>query len=92
MKPFFAFLHAVSAASVPTVIFHGLNDNCNNNEILTQVIQNNTGAPAFCIEVGNGVQTTWRTTINNQAQEACQKIIDDPLLGKAPEINAIGFS
>lgn len=87
-----AIFGAISAASVPNVIFHGLNDNCQNNMILVDVIKNATQAPTYCIEIGQGAKTTWLHTIINQAEEACENVKNHPILGKAPEINTMGFS
>ena len=73
-------------------MFHGLNDNCTNNINLKEIVQRVTGAPAICIEIGTGVETTWNTVFTHQAQEACEKVIAHSLLSTAPEINVIGFS
>jgi hypothetical protein len=57
---------------VPTAIFHGLNDNCNNNKILTQNLSKATGnAYVKCIEIGSGTSTTWWKQLTLQAKEAC---------------------
>lgn len=90
--PLIAILSMASAHNIPTVIFHGLNDNCQNNLELTKMIELKTGSPAICIEIGNGVETTWHTKFSNQAKEACQKVLENDVLSSSPEINAIGFS
>lgn len=89
---FTLFIPQVVFASVPTVIFHGLNDNCLKNFELTKIIERSTGSPAICIEIGNGVETTWHQSFSEQAREACQKVMDNQMLQESPEINAIGFS
>jgi hypothetical protein len=45
---------------IPTAIFHGLNDNCTNNHVLTENLSKATGgAYVRCIEVGDGRRTSW---------------------------------
>ena len=55
---------AVQKMGVPTAIFHGLNDNCTNNRILTENLSKVTGgAYVKCIEVGDGRRTSWWTEL-----------------------------
>jgi palmitoyl-protein thioesterase len=56
------------------------------------MIQSKTASPTFCIEIGNGIETTWHEKFSNQAREACQKVMENKVLFTSPEINAIGFS
>jgi hypothetical protein len=72
------------ADEIPTLIFHGLNDNCQNNAILTKLIQNKTGQPAFCVGIEHGITSTWLTNFNAQAEDACEKVMNNPLISKAP--------
>ena len=57
MKNFFLIFG--NALAVPTAIFHGLNDKCESNQVLTDMIAEETNDFALCIEIGEGAKTTW---------------------------------
>ena len=43
---------------VPTVVFHGMRDNCDNNRKLIEVLNEGTGELVDCIEIGDGINTS----------------------------------
>ena len=65
-----------SKANVPTVVFHGMHDNCENNAQLVDLLADGTKAHVECIEIGNGVSTSMWTKFMEQAKEACKKVQD----------------
>ena len=57
-KSFMLLALGQASAVVPTAYFHGMHDDCKNNEVLTQVMSEDLGAPVECIEIGNGIETS----------------------------------
>lgn len=54
-------LGASSRESVPTIVFHGMHDNCENNKALVDILAKGTNAHVECIEIGDGVTTSiWK--------------------------------
>lgn len=66
--------HVARVKSVPTAVFHGLNDNCSLNAEMVKILAEETNAHVECIEVGSGRRSTWWRTLGSQAAEACAKI------------------
>lgn len=60
--------------SVPTAVFHGLNDNCSLNAEMVRILGEETKAHVECIEVGSGRRSTWWRSLGSQAAEACAAI------------------
>ena len=52
---------ASTRTGVPTIVFHGMHDNCENNKVLVDLLAEGTNAHAECIEIGDGVKTSiWK--------------------------------
>jgi hypothetical protein len=47
-----------SKQGIPTAYFHGMHDDCKNNEGMVEVLANDLEAPVVCIEVGDGIETS----------------------------------
>ena len=82
-----------SNIALPTVIFHGFGDACENPGManFTKEIGEGTGAYATCIEIGNGASTSIWENFETQAEEACSKVLADPHFNDGP-FNAMGLS
>lgn len=76
----------------PVVLFHGLGDECTNSGFskLTQSIAKDLNTYAACIEIGNGMLTSFIKDFRKQAEEACQKLKQDPKL--QGDIQVVGLS
>jgi hypothetical protein len=49
---------------VPTIIIHGLNDNCTeNSDLVVNLSEKLGGTYVKCIEIGDGKRTTWWTNL-----------------------------
>ena len=78
---------------VPTAIFHGIMQNCQEAKLQEQVteIQKGTGGHAECIEIGEGEMTTLFTPLEKQSEEACSKLQSHPIFGNQ-QFNIVGLS
>mgnify|MGYP001806949364 CR=1 FL=1 len=81
-----------AAAAVPTAIFHGMGDACIHPGMhsFAKKIADETGAYAKCVEIGNGSMTSLFENFEKQAEEACEKVINDPNF--QGEFNVLGLS
>ena len=81
-------------AAIPTAIFHGLGDACiyPGMHSFTKEIKSQTGADAKCFEVGNGSITSMTDNFEDQAEKACNKLLEDETYANADEINVMGLS
>ena len=69
---------AYAREGVPTVVFHGMHDNCENNKVLVGILKEKTHAYVECIEIGDGVSTSMWKKFMDQAKEACNKVLEHP--------------
>ena len=76
---------------IPTAYFHGMHDDCKNNEGMVEVLSHDLEAPVHCIEVGDGIETSIIKQFIVQAQMACESLLQHPAF-QVEEINVIGFS
>jgi palmitoyl-protein thioesterase len=77
----------------PTVIFHGIGQQCS-EELLANLVEEinlGTNSHTECIEIGNGARTSVASSVNSQAEEACQKILEHPVFSQQ-EFNIVGLS
>ena len=90
---FAAALAAATASAVPTAIFHGLGDACiyPGMHHFTKQIKEGTGDYAKCVEVGNGSITSITDNFMDQAEKACNKLLEDENFA-VDEINVMGLS
>ena len=84
---------AASVSAVPTAIFHGLGDACifPGMHHFTKQIGEGTGDYAKCLEVGNGSITSMTDNFMDQADKACQALLNDENFA-VDEINVMGLS
>ena len=74
------YVYGKAENGVPTVYFHGLNDNCTNNaETVKYMSQYTNHSYVRCIEIGDGRKTTWWLHITKQAKMACELLLEDPV-------------
>ena len=73
---------ALSEVKIPTVIFHGMGDACDNYGMAKFVksIENQVGTYTVCIEVGSGALTSIFDNFEDQGEKACKKVLKDPQL------------
>lgn len=91
--PFFC-LFSIIYCTYPIAFFHGITDNCENNERFIKNLQADLNVHVECIEIGEG---NWDSSIKSiiqpiqtQVEEACKKINSNPYFqGK---FNILGFS
>lgn len=88
-----ALIGATSAEVLPTVIFHGFGDACGNPGMksFTKEIQDQTGAHAECIEIGNGAMSSIFENFEKQAEQACTKVKANPNFANT-NFNVMGLS
>ena len=78
---------------VPTAIFHGVRQKCNEEKLilLEEEVRKGTGGYAQCIEIGNGEVSSIFSPMVLQVDEACKKIQEHPVFGNQ-EFNVVGLS
>ncbi|XP_059636048.1 uncharacterized protein LOC132278264 [Cornus florida] len=61
--------------SLPFVVFHGIADNCTDKvSIITQKLTNWSGSEGYCIEIGDGYNSSIYMPLMNQTTIACEKV------------------
>jgi palmitoyl-protein thioesterase len=87
-----AFISAVSAAGLPTAMFHGFGDACINpgDGQFDKIIKKGTGAPVHCIEVGLPFEGEVLGDIQNVADISCQKVANNTVFHG--DFNVVGLS
>ncbi|KAL8064598.1 hypothetical protein ABFX02_01G100700 [Erythranthe guttata] len=79
-------------APLPFILLHGVNNQCSSSQSTLYVKQlsewsNTTG---YCLEIGNGVQSSWLIPLEKQVEEACKKVKAMKELSKG--YNIVGLS
>ncbi|KAL8064589.1 hypothetical protein ABFX02_01G100100 [Erythranthe guttata] len=64
------------SAPLPFILLHGINSQCSSSEIAGYVNRlsewsNTTG---YCLEIGNGIWSSWVVPLEKQVEEACKKV------------------
>ncbi|EFJ37944.1 hypothetical protein SELMODRAFT_74606 [Selaginella moellendorffii] len=89
-----AMLQLSPAASsvLPFVVLHGISDECKHHGItkFTTDLGTMSGAPGYCIEIGNGASDSWFLRLDKQVELACKEIKLIPEL--AGGYNIVGLS
>ncbi|CAG9316784.1 unnamed protein product [Blepharisma stoltei] len=82
----------LGTAAYPVAIFHGLNQNCNDSTYVqfTSYLGKQLNTYTRCVEIGNGVATSFLMSMTDQAKEACQKVKADPNFANG--LNVVGLS
>ncbi|KAF5732878.1 hypothetical protein HS088_TW17G00411 [Tripterygium wilfordii] len=64
------------AFTVPFVVLHGLNDKCSHRGVtrFTELLSSWSNSQGYCIEIGDGVWTSWTMLLLEQTEIACQKV------------------
>lgn len=57
--------------------------------MFTEILSNHSGQEGFCIEVGNGIKTSWFTALTTQVDEVCETIKSTPELQSGYNIVAL---
>lgn len=81
------------STALPNVIFHGMGDQCVNPGMtqFTDYIKTKTGDYTTCVIIGkNEAVTSLTDPMQDQSDEACQKILSDPNL--QGDFNVMGLS
>ncbi|MCO5597151.1 hypothetical protein L7F22_051227 [Adiantum nelumboides] len=54
----------------------GLGNECNREGMtwFTELLSNHSGQDGFCVEVGNGIKSSWFTSITSQVDEVCETV------------------
>ncbi|XP_047320273.1 palmitoyl-protein thioesterase 1-like [Impatiens glandulifera] len=67
---------AVSSSTTPFILLHGLNNACTHQDVknLTAQLITHSGSPGYCVEVGNGVLSSWFTPMQKQVEIVCNKV------------------
>eukprot|EP00243_Klebsormidium_subtile_P008751 TRINITY_DN4212_c0_g1_i1.p1 TRINITY_DN4212_c0_g1~~TRINITY_DN4212_c0_g1_i1.p1 ORF type:complete len:340 (+),score=36.82 TRINITY_DN4212_c0_g1_i1:336-1355(+) len=80
------------AAALPFVILHGIGDQCSNPGLssLTKSLTKSAGVVGTCIEIGDGVSSSWLMPLYEQVKEVCRKVKALPHLQAG--FNLVGFS
>jgi len=81
----------------PTVVFHGVHDDCKNTlytDFTDAVNSNVTGTYAECVQIEKGHEafTSVFTSIESQGERYCEVIKKHEVFGKASHLNLVGFS
>lgn len=85
-------LFSLTNCIYPIALFHGIVDSCTmkNTSKLVSDLQNDLGVHVECIEIGNGFMDSVTKSIDDQVEEACNKIKSNPnFQGK---FNILGIS
>ena len=89
---FLILLFSYSNCIYPIALFHGIVDSCTmkNTSKLVSDLQNDLGVHVECIEIGNGFKDAVTKSIEDQVEEACQKIKSNPNF--QDKFNILGIS
>lgn len=81
-----------STYSIPFVVFHGIADKCTSTGVkrFTELLSNWTGTEGYCIEIGNGVRSSWFMPFMEQTTIACEKVKNMSELSEG--YNIVGLS
>ncbi|XP_047323983.1 palmitoyl-protein thioesterase 1-like [Impatiens glandulifera] len=77
---FFLFMillkFAAISSSIPFVVLHGIGSSCSNHDTqnLTQELIIHSRSPGHCIEVGDGIWSSWFTPMHKQVEIVCEKV------------------
>ena len=93
-SPFFDTIVEDELNGVPTAMFHGLGDFCENPGIIQidRIIKRGTGGKTKCVDVGFPSIGEMFNNIEHVAEVSCQKLQNDPVFSQAEEFNVIGLS
>ncbi len=71
-------LLSLAYSAYPTVVFHGINDNCPNQQRFVDVIEQGINAYVTCKETGADLHSILGNSITAQAELACELVKQDP--------------
>ena len=87
----FVLILSIAFSALPTIIFHGVNDECNSMmKSIARQVSESTDAHAECMEIGDGTITSDLFSVPVQGWYACRKIMNSKVF--ADGFNLIGFS
>lgn len=92
--PFYEYTAEEDLNGIPTAMFHGLGDFCENPGIIQidRQISKGTGGKVRCIDVGFPSIGEVFNNIETVAEKSCQKLQQDETFANAEEFNVIGLS
>eukprot|EP00271_Cylindrocystis_brebissonii_P007680 TRINITY_DN21280_c0_g1_i1.p1 TRINITY_DN21280_c0_g1~~TRINITY_DN21280_c0_g1_i1.p1 ORF type:complete len:333 (+),score=23.38 TRINITY_DN21280_c0_g1_i1:460-1458(+) len=65
-----------SEEALPFIVLHGIGDQCSNPGVsqFVQLMADFSGAQGTCLEIGDGLETSWTTRLDYQVEEVCRKV------------------
>lgn len=62
--------------SLPFIVLHGIGDQCKNGGVtnFVKLLSDWSGSQGYCLEIGNGMWTSWTKPLLKQTAIACEKV------------------